>query len=30
MGHVTIVNESVEVARKMAEQVKETIEVIAK
>jgi len=30
MGHVTIVNESVEVARKMAEEVKETIEVIAK
>jgi len=30
MGHITIVNESVEVARKMAEQVKETIEVIAK
>ncbi len=30
MGHVTIVNQSLEVARKMAEQVKETIEVIAK
>lgn len=30
MGHVTIVNESLEVARIMAEQVKETIEVIAK
>lgn len=30
MGHVTIINEDLKVARKIAEQVKETIEVIAK
>lgn len=30
MGHVTIVNESLKVAREMAEEVKETIEVISK
>ena len=30
MGHVTITNKSIEVAREIAEQVKETIEVISK
>jgi len=30
MGHVTIINEDLKVARKIAEQVKETIEVITK
>ena len=29
MGHITIVNESLEIARQIAEQVKETIEVIS-
>jgi 5-(carboxyamino)imidazole ribonucleotide synthase len=30
MGHITIVNKDLEVARKIAEEVKETIEVISK
>jgi len=30
MGHITIVNKDLETARKIAEQVKETIEVISK
>jgi 5-(carboxyamino)imidazole ribonucleotide synthase len=30
MGHITIVNKSLETARQIAEQVKETIEVISK
>jgi len=30
MGHITIINEDVDMARKIAEQVKETLEVISK
>jgi 5-(carboxyamino)imidazole ribonucleotide synthase len=30
MGHVTIVNKDLNIARKIAEEVKETIEVISK
>jgi 5-(carboxyamino)imidazole ribonucleotide synthase len=30
MGHVTIINENLEVARKIAEDVKKTIQVISK
>ena len=29
MGHVTIVNEDIDIARKVAEKVKQTIEVIS-
>jgi hypothetical protein len=29
MGHITIINEELEMARKIAEQVKETLEVIS-
>jgi 5-(carboxyamino)imidazole ribonucleotide synthase len=30
MGHVTVVNKDLNIARKIAEEVKETIEVISK
>jgi 5-(carboxyamino)imidazole ribonucleotide synthase len=30
MGHITIINKDLDVARKIAEEVKETIEVISK
>jgi 5-(carboxyamino)imidazole ribonucleotide synthase len=30
MGHITIVNKDLDIARKIAEEVKETIEVISK
>jgi 5-(carboxyamino)imidazole ribonucleotide synthase len=30
MGHVTIVNENIDIARKVAQEVKETIKVISK
>jgi 5-(carboxyamino)imidazole ribonucleotide synthase len=30
MGHITIINKNLDVARKIAEEVKETIEVISK
>jgi len=30
MGHITIINKELDVARKIAEEVKETIEVITK
>ena len=30
MGHITVINKDLKLARKIAEQVKETIEVISK